>query len=56
MAVVIFTLGRFTHRESAADTHLTGGWVGSRAGLDAVTKRQIPYPCREPNPVCPAQS
>jgi len=46
MAVVIFTLGRFTPRESAADTHLTGGWVGSRAGLDAVTKRQNNCSCR----------
>jgi hypothetical protein len=26
------------------------GWVGTRAGLDAVVKRNIPSPCRESNP------
>jgi len=30
--------GRFTH-----STHFTSGWVGPRAGLDAV-KRKIPSP------------
>jgi hypothetical protein len=30
-------------------THLTGGWVGPRAGLDAVAKRKIPCTCRESN-------
>jgi hypothetical protein len=27
-------LGRFAPRERAPGTHWTGGWVGSRAGLD----------------------
>jgi hypothetical protein len=27
-----------------------GGWVGSRAVLDAVVKRKIPSPSRESNP------
>jgi hypothetical protein len=26
------------------------GWVGPRAGLRAVEKIEICYPCREPNP------
>jgi hypothetical protein len=28
--------GRFTPRERAPGTHWIGGWVGPRAGLDAV--------------------
>jgi hypothetical protein len=28
--------GRFTRRERAAGTHWIGGWVGPRAGLEAV--------------------
>jgi hypothetical protein len=35
-------LGRFTPRESVAGTHWLGGWVGPRAGLDAVVKSKIP--------------
>jgi hypothetical protein len=34
--------GRFT-----PGTHFIGGWVGSRAGLDAVAKGKIPFPSRE---------
>jgi hypothetical protein len=30
-----------------------GGWVGPRAVPDAVVKRKIPSPCREPNPRTP---
>jgi hypothetical protein len=30
-------------------THWIGGWVGPRAGLDAVMKRKIPNPCRDLN-------
>jgi hypothetical protein len=37
-------------RETAHHTHRTGGWVGPRAGLDAVVKRKIPSPCRDSNP------
>jgi hypothetical protein len=42
--------GRFTPRERAPFTHWIGGWVGSRAVLDAVVKRKIPSPRRESNP------
>jgi hypothetical protein len=42
--------GRFTPRERAPGTHWIGGWVGRRAGLDAVVKRKIPSPCRDSNP------
>jgi hypothetical protein len=37
-------------------THRIGGWVGPRARLDAMAKRQIPSPCQELNPNCPAHS
>jgi hypothetical protein len=36
--------GRFTPRERAPGTPRIGGWVGPRAGLDAVVKRKIPSP------------
>jgi hypothetical protein len=48
--MVKFTPGRFTPRERAPGTHWIGGWLGPRAGLDIVTKRKIPSPCRESNP------
>jgi hypothetical protein len=32
---------RFTPGESAPGTHLLGGWVGHRAGLDDVEKRKF---------------
>jgi hypothetical protein len=38
--------GRFTPRERVRGTRWIGGWVGFRAGLDAVVKRKIPIPCR----------
>jgi hypothetical protein len=34
--------GHFTRRERAPGTHQIGGWVGPRAGLDAVSKTKIP--------------
>jgi hypothetical protein len=37
-------------------THCTGGWVGSRAGLDADTRRKILYFCRGSNPGRPVRS
>jgi hypothetical protein len=37
-------LGRFTSGERAPGTRWIGGWVGSRAGLDAVEKRKIGIP------------
>jgi hypothetical protein len=44
---------RFTPRERAPGTHWIGGWVGSRAILDAVVKRKIPSPRRESSPRTP---
>jgi hypothetical protein len=46
----------FTPRETAPGTHWIGGWVGPRAGLDAVVKRKIPSPCQDSNPNHPAHS
>jgi hypothetical protein len=40
-------------REIAPGTHWIGGWVGPRAGLDAVVKRKISSPRRESNPRTP---
>jgi hypothetical protein len=40
--------GRFTHRDRTPGTHCTGGWVGPRAGLDAVVRRS-PNPYRDLN-------
>jgi hypothetical protein len=34
--------GRFTPRERAPGIHWIGGWVGPRAGLDAVVYRKFP--------------
>jgi hypothetical protein len=42
--------GRFTLRERTPDTHWIGGYVGPRAGLDAVVRRKIPSPYRNSNP------
>jgi len=41
--------GCFIPRERAAGTHWIGGWVGPRAGVDAVSKRKIPSPRQESN-------
>jgi hypothetical protein len=43
-------LGRFTPWEIVPGTHWIGGWVGPRAGLDAMEKRKISFPCWESNP------
>jgi hypothetical protein len=45
--------GRFTPRERAPGTHWVGGWVGTRAVLDAVVKRKIPSLRWESNPRTP---
>jgi hypothetical protein len=45
--------GRFTPRERAPGTHWIGCWVGPRAVLDAVVKREIPNTRRESNPRTP---
>jgi hypothetical protein len=34
----------------APDTYQIGGWVDTRAGLDAVVKRKIPSHCQDSNP------
>jgi hypothetical protein len=36
--------GQFTSKEKAPGTHWIGGWVGPRAGLEAVVKKKIPSP------------
>jgi hypothetical protein len=42
--------GRFTPpRDTASGTHWIEGWVGPRAGLDAVVRRTIHSPCRDSN-------
>jgi hypothetical protein len=41
--------GRFTPSERAPGTHCIRGWVGPRAGLDAVVKRKIPSHYRDSN-------
>jgi hypothetical protein len=43
----------FPLRERAPGTHWIGGWLGPRAVLDAVVKREIPSPLRESNPRAP---
>jgi hypothetical protein len=43
----------FIPRERAPGTHWIGGWVGTRAILDAVVKRQIPSHRQESNPRTP---
>jgi len=43
---------RFTSGERAHDTHWIEGWVDSRAGLDAVTKRKNYLPLPKSKPGC----
>jgi hypothetical protein len=46
--------GHFTPRERMPGTNWIGGWVGPRAGLDAVHKRKIlPMLGTEPQPSSP---
>jgi hypothetical protein len=45
--------GRFTPRERATVTHWIEGWVGPRAGLNAVVKRKILSPRWESNTITP---
>jgi len=33
--------------EGIPSTHQVGGWMGPRAGLDAMARRKIPSHCRE---------
>jgi hypothetical protein len=46
---------RFTPREIAHGTGCIGGWVGPRAGLGAMEKRNIPSPHRDSNPDRPTR-
>jgi hypothetical protein len=39
--------GRSISRERDPGTHYTGGWVGPRAGLDAVVRRIISSPYQD---------
>jgi hypothetical protein len=48
--------GRFTPRDRAPGTNWIGGWVGPRAGLDAVAKIKVPCPNRKSNSSRPARS
>jgi hypothetical protein len=41
--------GRFFSRKRPPDTYCIGGWVGPRASLKVVEKRNIPSPCRDSN-------
>jgi hypothetical protein len=41
MGVVSFTPWPLYPREKSRRNHCIGGWVGPRAGLDAVNKRNI---------------
>jgi hypothetical protein len=50
---VSFTPRPLCPKERSRCTHWIGGWVGSRAVLDAVVKRKIPSPHRESNPRTP---
>jgi hypothetical protein len=45
--------GQLYPQRKSPGTHWIGGWVGSRAILDAVMKRKIPSPRRESNPRTP---
>jgi hypothetical protein len=45
----------FTPREIATGIHCIRGWVGPRAGMDAITERNISCPRRESNPGGPGR-
>jgi hypothetical protein len=45
--------GRLPPKKRAPGTNWIGGWIGSRAVLDAVVKRKIPSPRRDSNPRTP---
>jgi hypothetical protein len=52
--VVSFTTGPLFHQGKISGTHWIGGWMGPRAGLDAVGNRKIPGPYWELNPGRPS--
>jgi len=43
-------------REGVPSAHCIEGWVGLRAGVDPVARREIPCPSRESNPDRPDRS
>jgi len=43
--------GRFTHGKITPDNHSIGGWVGPRAGLDVVEKRNFTVPAGIRTPI-----
>jgi hypothetical protein len=54
--VVSITPRRIYPEERDPDTQWLGRWMGPRAGLDAVKKRKVSFPCWESNPGRPASS
>jgi hypothetical protein len=48
--VVSFTSQLLYHQRKSRWYHWIGGWVGPRAGLDAVVKRKFPSPYLDSNP------
>jgi hypothetical protein len=48
--MVSFTHRPFTTEERGPGTHWIGGWVGPRAGLEAVERRNISCCCWKSNP------
>jgi len=54
--VIRFTPRPLHLRGKSPGNHWIGGWLGPRAGLDAMAKRKIPYPCRVSNSGRPARS
>jgi hypothetical protein len=51
----LHTLAALPHGETASGTHWIGGWVGPRAGMDAVEKINF-FHCRGSKPGRPASS
>lgn len=47
--VVTFITRRFNPKENVPGTHWIRGWLGHTAGLDAVEKGKIYFPCCESN-------
>jgi hypothetical protein len=54
--VVSFTPWQLYRQGNNPGIHWIGGWVGPRAGLDAMEKGKNPCPCRESNPSRPVRS
>jgi hypothetical protein len=48
-SMVSFTPWPLYPREIASGAHWIGGWMGSRASLDAVVRRKLPSPSQDSN-------